>query len=111
MARKTYRSTWVLGLAVGALVSVAAGAADMAGNNGVTFINSGNRQISLYTRYGSDASCEAKPKSETVTVAPGQTSSLDSGGSDVCFCLEVPDRQVCPTGWSTVKSGKSRHFK
>jgi hypothetical protein len=102
-----------LGLFAGLALSVAAVAAEApAGNgNGATFVNGSNHSITLYTRYGANGgSCEAQPKDQKVTVDAKQTANVDSGGSPVCFCLQVPDRNTCPSGWETVKPGSTRHL-
>ncbi|HEX4959647.1 MAG TPA: hypothetical protein VF173_02325 [Thermoanaerobaculia bacterium] len=109
MQRRTLRSPWVLALLAGAVLSVSAMAADMAGS-GVTFANGSDHRVTLYTRYGSDSSCESKPQSSELTVDPGQNASLDSGSSSACFCLEVPERRTCPSGWVEVKPGSTRKF-
>ncbi|HSS52143.1 MAG TPA: hypothetical protein VLX28_24640 [Thermoanaerobaculia bacterium] len=103
-----YRSSLVLALVAGAVLSVAAFAADTAGS-GVTFANKSNHHITLYARYG-EGSCESKPNGQTVSVEPGQSASLDSGASTACFCLQVPDRRVCPSGWVEVKAGGTRNL-
>ena len=101
----------VLGLVAGAALSMAAAAADTpAAGTGVTFVNGSNRQITFYTRFGSDASCQGLPKSQTVSLGPNQTVTVDSGDSKVCFCLQVPERRGCPSGWSEVKAGSTRRL-
>jgi len=113
--RKSFGKSLVLGLVAGAALSMAAMAADTqdataASGNGVTFVNNGSRQLTFYTRFGSDASCQGLPKAQTVSIAPGQTVTVDSGGSKVCFCLQVPERRGCPSGWSEVKAGGTRRL-
>ncbi|HEX3555858.1 MAG TPA: hypothetical protein VIA62_21795 [Thermoanaerobaculia bacterium] len=108
---RVYKSSLVLALVAGAVLSAAVFAADTPTGNGVTFANGSNHGITLYARFGSDASCEEKPKAQTVRVEPGQNTSLDSGSSSVCFCLQVPDRRTCPSGWIEVKAGGTRHFQ
>jgi hypothetical protein len=102
----------VLGLVAGTALSMAAMAADAPADsgNGVTFVNGGSRQVTFYTRFGSEASCQRLPKAQTVTIAPSQTVTVDSGGSKVCFCLQVPERRGCPSGWSEVKAGGTRRL-
>jgi hypothetical protein len=105
----------VLGLVAGTALSMAAMAQETPGTsangNGVTFVNGSSRQITFYTRFGSSGgSCEGQPKSQTVSIGPNQTVSVDSGDSKVCFCLQVPERRGCPSGWSEVKPGGTRHL-
>jgi hypothetical protein len=110
MQHRSFMRTLALGVGTAAALTLAAAAADTAGG-GVTFINGGNHRIDLYTRYGSDASCDLRPQSQKLTVDPGQSAKLDSGNSSVCFCLKVPDRGNCPSGgWDTVKPGGTRHL-
>jgi hypothetical protein len=102
-----------LGLIAGAALSLAAAAAETptgTGGNGATFVNGSNHSITLYARFGGDGSCESQPKEQTVTLDPKQSLSVDSGGSAVCFCLKVPDRNTCPSGWATIKPGGTRHL-
>lgn len=106
---KVYRSSLVLALVAGAVLSVAAFAADTTTGGGVTFANGSNHHITLYARYG-EGSCASKPTAQTVSIEPGQTTSIDSGTSSACFCLAVPERRVCPSGWAEVKAGGTRHL-
>jgi hypothetical protein len=113
MQHKSLR-TVALGLATAAALTLAAAAADtpntMAGN-GVTFVNGSNHRIEIFTRYGSDAACDAKPQSKNIVIDAGQNGVVDSGSSSVCFCLKVPDRGTCPSGgWGQVKAGGTRHL-
>jgi hypothetical protein len=114
--RKLFGKSLVLGLVAGTALSMAAMAQETPstnanGNgNGVTFVNGSSRQLTFYTRFGSDASCQALPKSQTVRIAPSQTVTVDSGGSKVCFCLQVPERRGCPTGWTEVQAGGTRRL-
>ncbi|PYQ64155.1 MAG: hypothetical protein DMF53_08120 [Acidobacteria bacterium] len=110
MQHKPFLRTLALGVATAAALTLAAAAADTAGS-GVTFVNGGNHPIDLYTRYGSDSACDAKPEAKKLTVDAGQTAKLDSGSSTVCFCLKLPDRGNCPSGgWGEVKPGGTRHL-
>jgi hypothetical protein len=100
-----------LGLFAGAALSLAAGAADMAAGSGVTFVNGSNHHVELYTRYGSDGSCDTRPESKKISIDAGQNGVVDSGTSGVCYCLKVPDRGNCPSGgWLQVKPGGTRHL-
>ena len=106
MQVRAYKSSLVLALVAGAALSMAAFAADATGS-GVTFANKSDHHVTLYARYG-EGSCESKPNAQTVSVEPGQSASLDSGAASACFCLQVPDRRVCPSGWAEVKAGGTR---
>jgi ABC-type phosphate transport system substrate-binding protein len=113
--RKSFGKSLVLGLVAGTALSMAAMAAETpettpAAGNGVTFVNGSSRQLVFYTRFGSEASCQSLPKAQTVSIAPNQTVTVDSGGSKVCFCLQVPERRGCPSGWSEVKAGGTRRL-
>ncbi len=111
MRNRSFVRTLALGLTTAAALTMAAAAADTMAGDGVTFVNSGNHPINVYTRYGSDASCDLKPQSQKLTVDAGQSAKLDSGSSSVCFCLKVPDRGTCPSGeWDHVKPGGTRHL-
>jgi hypothetical protein len=108
MQQGMFRSSLVLALVAGAVLSVTAFAADTTGS-GVTFANGSNHHITLYARIG-DGSCESKPKAQTVSVEPGQSTSLDSGSSSACFCPQPPEGRVCTSGWVEVKAGSTRHL-
>jgi hypothetical protein len=111
--RRLFSRSMALGLVAGTALSMAALAADApaASGSGVTFVNGSSRQITFYTRFGSSGgSCEGQPKAQTVSIGPNQTVSVDSGDSKVCFCLQVPERRGCPSGWSEVKAGGTRHL-
>ncbi|HEX4496225.1 MAG TPA: hypothetical protein VIE43_11210 [Thermoanaerobaculia bacterium] len=101
-----------LGLVAGAALTMAAAAADMAAGTGVTFINGSNHHVDIYTRYGSDAGCDFRPNEKKVGIDGGQTGTVDSGSSSVCYCLKVPERGTCPSGgWLQVKAGGTRHLQ
>jgi hypothetical protein len=108
MQQGIFRSSLVLALVAGAVLSVTAFAADTTGS-GVTFANGSNHHITLYTRYG-EGSCESKPNAQTVSVEPGQSAILDSGSSSACFCPQPPEGRVCTSGWVEVKAGSTRHL-
>lgn len=78
---------------------------------GVTFQNDSSQSIQVFARYGAGDACEREPNQVELRVAPRTSSAVDSGDSTVCFCLEVPDRNSCPTGWTKVKAGNKRVFR
>ncbi len=110
MQHKSLGRALALGLATAAALTMAAAAADMAGS-GVTFVNGSTHRVEVFTRYGSDGACDAKPQSKNIVIDAGQNGVVDSGSSSVCFCLKVPDRGNCPSGgWGEVKAGGTRHL-
>ena len=112
------RMKWLLGtvtlctaLGAGALLAQDKAAAPAAGGGGgVTFQNDSSRPVQVFARYGSDAACVRRPNQVELQVAPGTSSTVDSGSTKVCFCLDVPDRNTCSTGWTEVKPGGKRVF-
>jgi hypothetical protein len=111
------RSRWVLlalalclAAGTGALVAQDNTAGAAAG--GVTFVNNSHHDVQVFARYGgTDDSCLHQPNQMELHVTAGSSSTVDSGSSNVCFCLDVPDRNSCPTGWGTVKAGHKRVFQ
>ena len=99
-------------MAATAVITTPARAAEMQSGNGsgATFINSGNHHVTVYARFGGSGDCAAQPKEQKVDLDAKQTVSVDSGGSDVCFCTRVPDNNLCPSGWLTVKAGGTKHL-
>ncbi|HLX06797.1 MAG TPA: hypothetical protein VKY89_02925 [Thermoanaerobaculia bacterium] len=97
-------------LGAGALMAQDKMAAPGAGG-GVTFQNESSQPVQLFARYGAGDSCEHGSNQVELHVAPGSSSTVDSGDSKVCFCLAVPDRNTCPTGWTQVKPGGKRVFR
>jgi len=77
----------------------------------ITFINGSKDKIIIYVRYGSEGSCRSKPQSIELRVDPGQTTSFDSGGSNACFCLKLPERRTCPGDWHDAKAGSTQHLQ
>jgi hypothetical protein len=107
-----------VGAAVAALAALGSGAllaedtpAAPAAGSGVTFVNDSKHAINLFARYGSDEACTSRPKQMELNVAAGSSSTVDSGATKVCFCLDLPDRNNCPTGWIEVKPGGKRVFR
>jgi hypothetical protein len=82
-----------------------------AAGGGVTFQNDSKQPLQIFARYGSGDACEHGSNQVELHVAPGTSSTVDSGSSRVCFCLDVPDRNNCPTGWGQVKAGGKRVFR
>jgi hypothetical protein len=111
------QAKWVLvTLALCAMIGTGALAAEekaapAAGGGGVTFQNDSNRSIQVFARYGSDGDCAGRPNQVELTVAPRSSSTVDSGTTKVCFCLDLPDRNTCPSGWIEVKPGGKRIFR
>jgi hypothetical protein len=97
-------------LGAGALLAQDKAAAPAGG--GVTFQNDSSHAIQVFARYGADGgACSSQPNQVELNVAAGTASTVDSGSSKVCFCLDVPDRNNCPTGWGQVKAGGKRVFR
>ncbi len=114
--QQVFRVKWILAtaalctaLGAGALLAQDKTAAPAAGG-GVTFQNDSNHPIEVFARYGGEASCERGSNQVELHVAPGSSSTVDSGSSKVCFCLDIPDRNTCPSGWGQVKAGGKRVF-
>ena len=113
--QQVFRVKWVLAAAVlcialGAGALLAQDKAAAAAGGGVTFQNESSRTIEVFARYGGEGSCEHGSNQVEVHVAPGSSSTVDSGSSKVCFCLDIPDRNTCPSGWGQVKAGGKRVF-
>ena len=117
MRSKALLRPLALALTLGAALALGATAQDTpaagtttSNTTGVTFVNGSTHHIWVYTRYG-EGSCESKPSAQTASLEGGQSVSVDSGSSSVCFCLQVPERRSCPSGWSEVKPGATRHLQ
>ncbi len=96
-------------LGAGALMAQDKMAAPAAGG-GVTFQNESGQAVVVFARYGAGDACEHMSNQVELQVASRSSSTVDSGDSKVCFCLVVPDRNTCPTGWAQVKAGGKRIF-
>ena len=95
-------------LAVGAVLSSGALLADdnVAQGGGVTFMNEGKSAVQVFTRYGEQAECSDKSEAAKLKIKGGETASVDSGSSSLCYCLERPDRlNTCPSGWFKADAG------
>jgi hypothetical protein len=99
-----------LALAVGLLLALAVVAESPAAGGGVTLVNESNHAVHLYARFGSEGACEAQPKKDSITIAAGQSQTIDSAGK-VCICLQDLERNSCPSGWGEVKAGGKRIFR
>lgn len=75
---------------------------------GVTFKNDSAHAIQVFARYGANSTCDHQPNQVEIQVAAGASGMVDSGSSKVCFCLDVPNRNSCPSGWGEVKAGGKR---
>ncbi len=116
--QQVFRVKWVLAaaaisiaLGAGALLAQDKAAAPASGGGGVTIQNDSHHAITVFARYGSEGSCEHAPNQVELNVAAGSSSTVDSGSSKVCICLDIPDRNTCPTGWAQVKAGGKRVFR
>jgi hypothetical protein len=113
--QQVFRVKWIfataaLCTALGAGALLAQDKMAAPGGGGVTFQNESNHTIEVFARYGSGDSCEHGTNQVELHVAAGSSSTVDSGGSKVCFCLDIPDRNTCPSGWGQVKAGGKRVF-
>jgi len=95
-------------LAIAAALSTSALAA--AAGSGVTFMNGSSHRVDLYTRYGG-SSCDSATTAKKVTVDAGQSGSVDSGDSKVCYCLTVPERGDCDGGWLQAAAGSTQRLQ
>ncbi len=87
-------------------------AGGMPASGGVTLVNNSNHNITIFARFGSDdASCEHKPSQLEINVPAKGNSTVDSGTTKVCFCLDIPSRDTCPQGWGQIKAGGKRVFQ
>ncbi|HXO28378.1 MAG TPA: hypothetical protein VOA80_13605 [Thermoanaerobaculia bacterium] len=114
--QQVFRVKWVLAaaalcIALGAGALLAQDKAAAPASGGVTIQNNSNHAIQVFARYGSEGSCEHAPNQVELNVAAGSSSTVDSGSSKVCLCLDIPDRNTCPTGWAQVKAGGKRVFR
>jgi len=107
------KRAFALGLIAGLSLTVAAVAQDTApaAGDGVTFVNSSKRHINVYARFGAGDSCSDKTDAQTVSLGPGQTVSVASGDASVCFCMQVPVRRTCASGWGEVAAGGTRTLR
>lgn len=101
------RISWSLaGLAL--IVSglfAAASIAEAKGEN-VTFINKSRQAQELLTAFGGDGSCSDMPTKKNLRIEPGERTTLESGGSKVCWCAgsgKVPVSQCAD--WKKAKPG------
>lgn len=93
-----------------ALSAAALATAAAAAGSGVTFNNSSDHAVDLYTRYGG-SSCVSATTVKKVTVDAGKSTSIDSGEAKVCYCLYVPDRATCPGGWLQAAAGSTHRLE
>jgi hypothetical protein len=112
--RQLFRAKWMFAV-VALCTALGAGALlaqdktpPAAAGGGVTFQNASNHAIEVYARFGADGTCDHQPNQVEIQVAAGASGTVDSGSSKVCFCLDVPARNNCPTGWGEVKAGGKR---
>jgi hypothetical protein len=110
-----FRAKWVFGtlalcaaLGTGAALGQDKAAPAAGGGGGVTFQNDSSHAIQVFARYGSDDACARRPNQVELNIAAGSSSTVDSGSTKVCFCLDVPSRNDCPSGWAEVKPGGKR---
>jgi hypothetical protein len=102
----------VVALGAGLLLSMGAVAvADEAATSGpVTLVNQSNHPIKVWAKYGSDERCEAQPKTTEINIAAGESQTVDVT-TKACVCLEVPERNMCPSGYQMIKAGAKRIFR
>jgi hypothetical protein len=102
--------TMALALGTGVLLSLGAVAQNAATTSGVTLVNQSNHAIKVFAKYGSDGSCESQPQMSEINIAPGESQSVDTP-TKACICLQVPERNTCPTGWESIKVGAKRIYR
>jgi hypothetical protein len=108
MDRVVRRSAWTGAFAL--TIALSAGALAGAASTGVTFKNDGSRQVDVYTRYGG-TSCDSATTAQKVSIDAGQSATVESGDSKVCYCLLVPERATCPGGWLIAPAGSTQKLQ
>jgi hypothetical protein len=74
--------------------------------NGVTFMNEGKSAVQVYARFGQENECSDKAQAAKLKIKGGETTSVDTAGASLCYCLERPDRlNNCSTGWFKADPG------
>jgi hypothetical protein len=75
---------------------------------GVSFVNAGKNTLYIYIRYGAGSSCADMHTTKNLKLKSGETATVNSGDSKVCYCLALPNRtDGCPGGWQEVPAGGS----
>ena len=74
--------------------------------NGVTFMNEGGSTVQVFARFGQENECADKAQAAKIKIKGGETTSVDTAGAPLCYCLERPDRHNnCSTGWFKADAG------
>lgn len=109
MKRFARRTPVFLALAMAAMLSAGAATADDnvgQGGNGVTFMNEGKGAVQVFARFGEASACNDKAQDTRLKIKGGETATIDSGSSAVCYCLSRPDRlNNCSSGWFKAEPG------
>ena len=96
----------VLAVAVMATGLITAGAA-LAKGQDVTFVNQSKRHQELLVAYGADEKCDAMPTQENVSLDPGESQTVESGESKVCWCAGSGKVKVSQCQqWHATKAGR-----
>ena len=112
MKQFTRRTPVFLALAMAAMTTVLSAGALAADDNvgqdgsGVTFMNEGKGAVQVFARFGEENECSDKAQGTQLKIKGGETATVDSGSSAVCYCLSRPDRlNTCPSGWFKAEPG------
>ena len=100
-----------IALALVAGAALAAGSFAAETGAGLSFVNGSKRPMTILVRHGAEGECSRRPQVERLTVAPGETGTVEAAGG-ACYCLRPSDRRdICQDSWSEAKPGAQLQFK
>lgn len=103
-----------MGLLVGCLALMALLAptqASAADDGTVAFKNMTAETQYILVMYGDGASCADKAQKEQLTVEPGDSVTVESGDSKVCWCSSTVGKIGSCSPWSVTKAGKVQKIR
>ncbi|QQR73025.1 MAG: hypothetical protein IPJ17_16270 [Holophagales bacterium] len=78
----------------------------------ISLTNKTDRPYHVIARTGEKERCEQKKEIHKLTIAPGETATIESGGKDVCWCFAAdPRTDSCMEAMSKSKPGSLRTIR
>lgn len=105
------RTTGLLVVCACLVATLAVAPAALADDANVTFKNMTASTQHILAVYGGGGSCADMADKEQLTVEPGDSATVESGDSKVCWCSSTMGKIASCNPWSMTKAGKVQKIR
>lgn len=94
-----------------AIVALGAAPTALAADANVTFKNQTASTQHVLAVYGDEGSCSDMSGKDQITLEPGQSATVESGDSKVCWCTSTLGKVGSCNPWHMTKAGKVQKIR